>query len=52
MEVFIYREIQQRIHDGFSTLLPTMDAVRIFGEKPKLSRIVVVPEAHRRLGLI
>ena len=45
-------EMQQRIKDGFSILLPEADAIRLFGEKLKLSRIAAVPLAHRHLRLI
>ena len=33
-------------------LLPVADAMRLFGERRKLSHITAVPQAHRRLRLI
>ena len=39
-------EMQRRIKDIFSILLPATDTVRLFGEMLKLSRIVAVPQAH------
>ena len=41
-------EMQQRVKDGFSILTPTADAVRIFGESLKISRIAAVPQSHFR----
>ena len=38
----------QRLRHG----LPAADAMRLFGEKLKLSRIAAVPQAHRRPRLI
>ena len=52
MTTFIWGDIQIRIKDGFSILLPAADAVRLFGENLKLSCIVAVPQAHRRPRLI
>ena len=43
---FIRGEIQRRVQDGFSILLPVADAVRGFGAKIKLPCIAVVPQAH------
>ena len=37
---------------GFSILLPVADAVRLFRENLKHSRIAAVPQAHRRPRLI
>ena len=39
-------EMQQRVQDGFSTLLPTADAVRIFEQSLKLSRIAAAPQKN------
>ena len=44
--------MQRRVQDCFSVLLPVADAVRIFGEKIKLSHITEVPQAHLRPWLI
>ena len=44
--------MQRRIKDGFSILLPAADAIQLFGERLKLSRIAAAPQAHRRLRLI
>ena len=44
--------IQRRIKDGFSILLTAVDAFQLFGEKMNISRIVVVPQEHRRPRLI
>ena len=44
--------IQRRIQDGFSILIPVADALQMFGENPKLSRITAVPQAHPQLRLI
>ena len=52
MTTFIQGEIQRRIKDGFSILLPASDAVRLFGNKLKLSRIAAVPQAHLHPRLI
>ena len=52
MNAFVRGEMQQRIKDGFIILLPAADVIQIFGEKLKLSRIVAVPQAHRRPRLI
>ena len=49
---FIRGEMQRRIKDDFSILLPTADAIRLFGENLKLSRITAVPQAHHRPRLI
>ena len=52
MTAFIRGEMQRRIKDGFSILLPAADAIRLFGEKLKLSCIAAVPQARRRPRLI
>ena len=52
MNVFIRGELRRRIKDGFSILLPAADAMRLFGEKLKLSRIAAVPQSHRCPRLI
>ena len=52
MTSFIRGEMQQRIKDGFSILLPAADAIQLFGERLKLSRIAAVPHAHCRPRLI
>ena len=52
MSGFIKGEMQRRVQDGFSILLPVADAVRIFGVKLKHSRITLVPQANIRLRLI
>ena len=49
---FIWGEMQRRIQDGFSILLPGADAVRLFGGKIKLFRIVAVSEVHFQPRLI
>ena len=48
----IWGEMQRSIKDGFSTLFPTADTIRLFGERLKLSRIAAVPQANFRLRLI
>ena len=45
-------EMQQMVQDGFSILLPAADAVQIFVETLKLSRIAAVPQAQLQLRLI
>ena len=52
MTSFIQGELRLRIKDGFSILLLAADAMRLFGERLKLFRIVAVPQAHCRLCLI
>ena len=52
MVSFIRGELRRRIQDGFSILLSAEDAVRLFGEQLKLSRIAAVPQAQRRPRLI
>ena len=52
MTYYIRGEMQWSIKDGFSILLPSADRIRLFGERLKLSRIVAVPQAHRRPRLI
>ena len=47
-----WEEMHQRIKYGFSILLLVVDAIRLFGERLKLSCIAVAPQAHRRLHLI
>ena len=37
MNYFIWEEMQRRIKDFFSILLPAADAIRLFGERLKLS---------------
>ena len=49
---FIQGEMQWRVQDGFSILLPAEDVLRVFVEKIKLSSIAAVPQAHRRPRLI
>ena len=44
--------MHRSIKDGFSILFPAADAVRLFGDNLKLSRISAVPQAHRYLRLI
>ena len=44
--------MQRRTKYGFSILLPETDAIRLFGERLKISLIAVVTQAHLRLGLI
>ena len=46
MTAFIRWELNQRVRDGFSILLPAADAVRLFGDNLKLSRITVVTEEY------
>ena len=52
MTTFIQGEMQRRIKDGFSFLLPAADAVQLLGEKLDLTHITVVPQAHCRPHLI
>ena len=52
MSGFIRGEMQRRVQDGFSILLPVADAVRIFVENLKLSYIAEVPQAHIQPRLI
>ena len=49
---FIRGEMRRQIQDGFSILLSAEYAVRLFGEKLKLSCIAAVPKAQRRPHLI
>ena len=44
--------MQRRIKDGFSILLPAVDAVRLFGDDMKLSCIAAVHQAHLHPRLI
>ena len=44
--------MQQRIKHGFSILLSAADAISLFGEKLKISRIAAVPQANLRPRLI
>ena len=52
MTVFKCREMQWRVQDHFSILLPAADAVRMSGEKLKISSILAVPQAHCQPRLI
>ena len=52
MTSFIRGEMQRRIKDGFSILLPAADAIRLFGEILELSHLLAVPRAHFRPRLI
>ena len=52
MTDFIRGEMQRRIKYGFRIFLPLADAIRLFGEKLKLSCIAEMPQAHRCLRLI
>ena len=49
---FIQGEIQRKIKDGFGILFPAANAIRLFGERLKLSCIAGVPQAHRRPRLV
>ena len=49
---FIPGELWRRIQDGFSILLSAEDALRLLGEKLKLSRITAIAQAQRRPHLI
>ena len=49
---FIRGELWRRLQDGFSILLSAEDAVQLFGEKLKLSRITAVPQAQRQPRII
>ena len=46
MTTFIRGEMQRRIKDGFSILLPAADVIQLFGARLELSRIAAVPQAH------
>ena len=52
MTVFTRENMQRRIKNGFSILLLATDAIGIFRENLKLSRIAAMPQAHRRACLI
>ena len=52
MTSFIRGELQRKIKDGFSILLPAADAMRQCGEKLKLYCIATVPQAYRHPRLI
>ena len=52
MTVFIYREMQWRSQDGFSTLLPVAEVVQMFGEKLKIYCITAAPQEHSQPHLI
>ena len=52
MTSFIREELRRRIKDGFSILLPEADAMRLLGERLKLSRIAAVPQSYCRPHLI
>ena len=49
---FIRGEMQQRVQDVFSILLPVVGEVRIFGERLNISRIMELPQAHIQPRLI
>ena len=44
--------MQWRLQYGFSILFPVEEAVWVFGENLKITRIAAVPHAHRQLCLI
>ena len=44
--VLIYWEMYQCVRDGLSILILVADAVRVFGDMLKLSRISVFPQEH------
>ena len=52
MVSFVRGELRRRVQDGFIILLSAEDAVQLFGEKLKLSRIAAVLQAQRRPRLI
>ena len=52
MTVFIYREMQWRLQDDFSILLPVAEVVRMFGEKLKIYCIAAPPQEHSQPHLI
>ena len=52
MVSFIRGELRWQVQDGFSILLSAEDAVQLFGEKLKPSRIAAVPQAQRQPRLI
>ena len=52
MTSFVRGELRRRIKDGFSILLPVADAMQLFGRRLNLSRIVAVPQSHRRPCLV
>ena len=49
---FIRGELRRRIKDGFSILLPAVDAMLLFEKSLKLSHIAAVPQAHYRPCLV
>ena len=49
---FIQGELRRQVQDVFIVLLYSKNAVRLFEEKLKLSRIVAVPQYQRRPRLI
>ena len=51
MVSFIRGELLRQVQDGFIILLSAEDAVLLFGENLKLSRIAAVPQAQRRPNL-
>ena len=52
MNAFIQGDMQRRIKYGFRILLLTAEAIRLFGDNMKLSRIVAAPHAYFRPHLI
>ena len=52
MKVFIYREMQWRLQDDFSILLPVAEVVQMFGEKLKIYCITAPPQEHSQPHLI
>ena len=46
MKMLIFREMQQYLQDGYNIIFPAADAVWVFGENIKLSRIAAVPKAY------
>ena len=49
---FVSEEMWQRVQNGFSIILIVADAVRVFGDKLKVSCIVAVPQEHHQPRLI
>ena len=49
---FIRGEMQRRVQDGFSILLPAEDALQVFVEKLKISCITAVTQAYIQQWLI
>ena len=52
MTVFIYGEMQSRVQDGFSILLPMADALSMFRDNLNISCITEFPQAHFQPRLI